>query len=176
MYICPDGKGAVMMDYARQNAVSACTVGAHLGANVFVIAAAAPLICMHFVYLLVCIVQFVNLQVLRHELCRPQVKPENLQTTRQEKPATMSEDYDLTIIETMEANSPESSTNELDSPPSLEMRSLDSEYLPEEKVHCNNHPDSKMTVALQHQSRKLWKQFDTVGTEMIVTRRGRYAV
>lgn len=67
MYICPDGKGAVMMDYARQNAVSACTMGAHLGANVFVIAAAAPLICMHFVYLLVCIVQFVTLQVPRQE-------------------------------------------------------------------------------------------------------------
>nr|CAE45764.1 Tbx1/15/20 protein [Axinella verrucosa] len=85
----------------------------------------------------------------------------------------MTEDYDLTIMDTMEANSPESSTNELDSPPSLEMRSMDSEYLPDEKVHCSNHPDSKMAVALQHQSRKLWKQFDSVGTEMIVTRRGR---
>ena len=86
----------------------------------------------------------------------------------------MTEDQDLTIVENMEADSPQSSTNEPDSPPSLEMRSLDSEYVPEEKIMCSNRPESKMSVALQHQSRKLWKQFDTVGTEMIVTRRGRY--
>lgn len=86
----------------------------------------------------------------------------------------MTEDHDMTIVENMEADSPQSSTNEPDSPPSLEMRSLDSEYVPEEKIPCTNRPESKMSVALQHQSRKLWKQFDTVGTEMIVTRRGRY--
>jgi len=119
--------------------------------------------------------EFAGPEARRFINCRPQIK-KTCKPQDKGKPATMSEDYDLTIIETMEANSPESSTNELDSPPSLEMRSLDSEYLPEEKVHCNNHPDSKMTVALQHQSRKLWKQFDTVGTEMIVTRRGRYVV
>ena len=88
----------------------------------------------------------------------------------------MTEDQDSTIVENMEADSPQSSTNEPDSPPSLEMRSLDSEYVPEEKIMCSNRPESKMSVALQHQSRKLWKQFDTVGTEMIVTRRGRYVV
>ena len=40
-----------------------------------------------------------------------------------------------------------------------------------QRVYCN--PSCKIAAVLQQQSSELWKQFDTIGTEMIVTRRGR---
>lgn len=40
-----------------------------------------------------------------------------------------------------------------------------------ERVSCTNCPDSKVTAVLS--SRELWQLFDAIGTEMIVTRRGR---
>lgn len=65
--------------------------------------------------------------------------------------------------------------NELESTPPgspLEMKSLD---VPEqERVFCCNNPNSRSTAALAKSSRDLWMQFDAIGTEMIVTRRGRY--
>ena len=44
--------------------------GAHSGSKCVVIAVSAPLIYLHFVYLLDCIFQFVNLQVLRQEVSK----------------------------------------------------------------------------------------------------------
>lgn len=41
-----------------------------------------------------------------------------------------------------------------------------------ERVSSTNCPDSKVTAVLS--SRELWQLFDAIGTEMIVTRRGRY--
>ena len=42
---------------------------------------------------------------------------------------------------------------------------------PDERVYSMNSPDSKASVVLT--SRNLWRMFDAIGTEMIVTRRGR---
>ncbi len=50
---------------------------------------------------------------------------------------------------------------------------LCAEYSQEDKVYSNNHPDVKIAAVLNAQSKHLWKQFDALGTEMIVTRRGR---
>ena len=43
-----------------------------------------------------------------------------------------------------------------------------------ERVGSLNCPESKATAVLS--SRELWQLFDTIGTEMIVTRRGRWVV
>ena len=48
------------------------------------------------------------------------------------------------------------------------------EYAPEERIHSLSDPNSQITAVLQSSSSMLWKQFDALGTEMIVTRRGRY--
>lgn len=50
-----------------------------------------------------------------------------------------------------------------------EFKSQDSP--PDERVFSINSPESKASVVLT--SRNLWKMFDAIGTEMIVTRRGR---
>ena len=42
---------------------------------------------------------------------------------------------------------------------------------PEEKVYSVNCPENRASVVLT--SRNLWRMFDAIGTEMIVTRRGR---
>ena len=52
-----------------------------------------------------------------------------------------------------------------------EERSSEFEYPLSQRVYSN--PPCKMSTVLQRQSRELWDQFDNIGTEMIVTRRGR---
>lgn len=52
-----------------------------------------------------------------------------------------------------------------------EERSSDLDYPLSQRVYSN--PPCKMSAVLQRQSRELWDQFDSIGTEMIVTRRGR---
>ena len=47
-------------------------------------------------------------------------------------------------------------------------------YAPEERMHSLSDPNSQITAVLQNSSATLWRQFDALGTEMIVTRRGRY--
>lgn len=46
-------------------------------------------------------------------------------------------------------------------------------YAPEERMHSLSDPNSQITAVLQNSSAALWRQFDALGTEMIVTRRGR---
>ena len=46
-------------------------------------------------------------------------------------------------------------------------------YAPEERMHSLSDPNSQITAVLQNSSATLWRQFDALGTEMIVTRRGR---
>ena len=53
-----------------------------------------------------------------------------------------------------------------------EERSSKFEYPLSQRVYSN--PPCKMSAVLQRQSRELLDQFDSIGTEMIVTRRGRY--
>ena len=50
------------------------------------------------------------------------------------------------------------------------------EYAPEERMHSMSDPSSEITAVLQSSSSILWKQFDAIGTEMIVTRKGRYTL
>lgn len=45
------------------------------------------------------------------------------------------------------------------------------EYSLSQRVYCS--PSCKISVGLQQQCSQLWGQFDSIGTEMIVTRRGR---
>ena len=52
-------------------------------------------------------------------------------------------------------------------------RTIDS-YAPEERIHSLSDPNSQITAVLQNSSATLWRQFDALHTEMIVTRRGRY--
>jgi len=52
-----------------------------------------------------------------------------------------------------------------------EERSSEFEYPLSQRVYSN--PPCKISTVLQRQSRELWDQFDSIGTEMIVTRRGR---
>jgi len=52
-----------------------------------------------------------------------------------------------------------------------EERSSKFEYPLSQRVYSN--PPCKMSAVLQRQSRQLLDQFDSIGTEMIVTRRGR---
>ena len=62
------------------------------------------------------------------------------------------------------------------SPPSElseHVSALSAEYTAEDKVYSSNHPDSSIAAVLNAQSKHLWKQFDALDTEMIVTRRGR---
>ena len=47
------------------------------------------------------------------------------------------------------------------------------DYAPEERLHSISDPNSPITATLQSSSANLWRQFDVLGTEMIVTRRGR---
>ena len=46
-------------------------------------------------------------------------------------------------------------------------------YAPEERMHSLYDPNSQITAVLQNSSATLWRQFDALHTEMIVTRRGR---
>lgn len=80
--------------------------------------------------------------------------------------------------------SPTNSSGDPDSPPSptlsehgdhepMMVSALSAEYSPEDKVYSCNKPDSEIAAVLNAQSKHLWKQFDALGTEMIVTRRGR---
>ena len=46
-------------------------------------------------------------------------------------------------------------------------------YTLEERIHSISDPSSQITAVLQSSSANLWRQFDALGTEMIVTRRGR---
>lgn len=46
-------------------------------------------------------------------------------------------------------------------------------YSLEERIHSISDPSSQITAVLQSSSANLWRQFDALGTEMIVTRRGR---
>ena len=46
-------------------------------------------------------------------------------------------------------------------------------YAPEERITSLSDPNSRIKAVLQRSSATLWKQFDALGTEMIVTRRGR---
>lgn len=46
-------------------------------------------------------------------------------------------------------------------------------YAPEERMHSLSDPNSQITAVLQNSSASLWRRFDALGTEMIVTRRGR---
>ena len=46
-------------------------------------------------------------------------------------------------------------------------------YALEERMHSLSDPNSRITAVLQNSSAVLWRQFDALGTEMIVTRRGR---
>ena len=55
-----------------------------------------------------------------------------------------------------------------------EERSSEFEYPLSQRVYSN--PPCKISAVLQRQSRELWDQFDSVGTEMIVTRRGRLEI
>ncbi len=48
------------------------------------------------------------------------------------------------------------------------------DYSLSQRIFCS--PSCKISAVLQWQSGELWKQFDNIGTEMIVTRRGRYAM
>lgn len=82
-----------------------------------------------------------------------------------------------------------SSTNSVSSPPpsddpdeddmqdlqgdeSDEQGTIDA-YAPEERMHSLSDPNSQITAVLQNSSAMLWRRFDALGTEMIVTRRGR---
>jgi hypothetical protein len=49
-------------------------------------------------------------------------------------------------------------------------------YAPEERMHSLYDSNSQITAVLQNSSASLWRQFDALHTEMIVTRRGRYVV
>ena len=55
--------------------------------------------------------------------------------------------------------------------PSPPMPEVKGSYSPDELVYSQNQSDSAISVGLQ--SKFLWRQFDSIGTEMIVTRRGR---
>lgn len=57
----------------------------------------------------------------------------------------------------------------------IQASSID-EYAPEARVHSLTNPSSRITAVMQSSSAVLWKQFDALGTEMIVTRRGRYVM
>lgn len=82
------------------------------------------------------------------------------------------------MAEDFELHSPMDSPaadQEPDSPSSpISDTKSDSSFNPslEDKVYSSNHPESKAALILH--GKKLWEQFDMVGTEMIVTRRGRY--
>ena len=52
-----------------------------------------------------------------------------------------------------------------------EERCSELEYPLSQRVYSN--PPCTISIVLQRQSRELWDQFDSIGTEMIVTRRGR---
>ena len=60
------------------------------------------------------------------------------------------------------------------SPTIMEPKSLD--IFEKERVFSCNNPNSRSTAALSTCSRDLWMQFDAIGTEMIVTRRGRFVI
>ena len=45
----------------------------------------------------------------------------------------------------------------------------------EEALPSKNIPQA-MSVTLESECKELWRQFDSIGTEMIVTRRGRYVL
>lgn len=68
-----------------------------------------------------------------------------------------------------EDGGPGSPREGLDSP--CELKSEEKEPKGSERVTCTNCPDSNVTAVLS--SRELWQLFDAIGTEMIVTRRGR---
>lgn len=53
-----------------------------------------------------------------------------------------------------------------------EKRSSGDDYPLSQRVYCS--ASCKISGVLQRQCSELWKQFDELGTEMIVTRRGRY--
>lgn len=45
-----------------------------------------------------------------------------------------------------------------------------------EETFPSSNPSLAMSVAMERDCKELWSQFDEVGTEMIVTRRGRYVL
>lgn len=69
------------------------------------------------------------------------------------------------------STSPTSMEMDHDMLPSPPMPEVKGSYSPDELVYSQNQSDSAMSVGLQ--SKFLWQQFDSIGTEMIVTRRGR---
>lgn len=75
---------------------------------------------------------------------------------------------DLVMMRTVPSTSPRSSASPVEA---LEERVAGEDCPLSARVYSN--PDCKISAALHQQCSSLWAQFDSIGTEMIVTRRGR---
>ena len=103
--------------------------------------------------------------------------PPPAQSPEMEQPADLPLDQPLKMMEDTEVSSPSVSDSPLHEPLSPVSPDQPDSFLdspPEEaKIRCTNPQESQVSAILH--SRNLWKRFDNIGTEMIVTRRGRYA-
>ena len=81
------------------------------------------------------------------------------------RPETVSEEVQDGEDSSRDSGSPSSPREDLESPRELKPRQTG------ERVSSTNCPESPASAVLS--SRELWQLFDAIGTEMIVTRRGR---